>query len=70
MNARLSPEPHDVAALRRRLQAELKARYAEFLQGARRVVLVDFPNVPNVGDSAIWLGQKAMLAELGVEVLS
>jgi pyruvyl transferase EpsO len=35
---------------------------------ARTCALVDFPNHPNVGDSAIWLGEKAALQRLGCAV--
>ena len=31
--------------------------------------LVDFPNHPNVGDSAIWLGELAILRDRGIEVV-
>ena len=34
-----------------------------------RVAVIDFPNYPNVGDSAIYLGQLASLASLGVRRL-
>lgn len=33
------------------------------------VALLDYPNHSNVGDSAIWLGERAWLARLGVERL-
>lgn len=33
------------------------------------VALLDYPNHSNVGDSAIWLGERAWLAQLGVERL-
>jgi pyruvyl transferase EpsO len=32
------------------------------------VALLDFPNHMNVGDSAIWLGERALLRDLGVPV--
>src|SRR5262249_58384496 len=31
----------------------------------RRVALLDFPDYSNVGDSAIWLGERAALREVG-----
>lgn len=40
----------------------------EAVQGAHRVALVDFPHHSNVGDNAIWLGERAALRELGVTV--
>jgi exopolysaccharide biosynthesis predicted pyruvyltransferase EpsI len=43
------------------LQAKVHACLAEFITGAPFAV-VDFPNIRNVGDSAIWLGEIAYLA--------
>jgi pyruvyl transferase EpsO len=40
----------------------------EALGGARRVAVVGFPDHNNIGDSAIWVGTRKALAELGVEV--
>ena len=34
----------------------------------RPCALVDFPNYTNVGDSAIWVGERAVLDHLGIEV--
>lgn len=39
------------------------------LNVARRVALLDFPNHNNVGDSAIWLGERRFLRRGGVEVV-
>lgn len=33
-----------------------------------RCALIDFPHYSNVGDSAIWLGERAILAQLGARV--
>ena len=33
-----------------------------------RCALIDFPAHPNVGDSAIWLGERAYLRQRGVNV--
>jgi pyruvyl transferase EpsO len=48
----------------------LRARLEDTLRGlitpSDRVALIDFPNYPNVGDSAIYLGELACLASLGV----
>ncbi|MFZ6004375.1 MAG: polysaccharide pyruvyl transferase family protein [Actinomycetota bacterium] len=38
------------------------------LAGNDRAVLIDFPHHSNVGDSAIWLGERRALRELGVTV--
>ena len=40
------------------------------LGDARRVALVDFPNHNNCGDNAIWLGERAILDRLGIDVVS
>ncbi|HVF40401.1 MAG TPA: polysaccharide pyruvyl transferase family protein [Gemmatimonadaceae bacterium] len=36
------------------------------ISGRRVTALIDFPNYPNVGDSAIYLGQLACLRSLGI----
>jgi pyruvyl transferase EpsO len=38
------------------------------LDGRSRCALLDFPNQPNVGDSAIWLGAVAYLRSRGIRV--
>ena len=43
------------------LQAKADACLAEFM-GDVPIAVVDYPNIRNVGDAAIWLGQKAYLA--------
>jgi len=35
----------------------------------RRIALLDFPDYANVGDSAIWLGERAALRELGARLV-
>ncbi|UII23877.1 polysaccharide pyruvyl transferase family protein [Fulvivirga ligni] len=39
------------------------------LKQGDKVALLDFPNHNNVGDNAIWLGEKAALKKIGVEVV-
>ncbi|MFC5887195.1 polysaccharide pyruvyl transferase family protein [Kitasatospora sp. CM 4170] len=39
------------------------------VEPASRCALLGFPRYGNVGDSAIWLGVRALLGELGVEVV-
>jgi exopolysaccharide biosynthesis predicted pyruvyltransferase EpsI len=51
-----------VEALRSRLHETLRP----LLASVERVALIDFPNTPNVGDSAIFLGELAALESLGV----
>lgn len=53
-----------VASLRARLDEVLDP----LLAGVSRCALVDFPNHANVGDSAIWLGERALLGERGIDV--
>jgi pyruvyl transferase EpsO len=48
------------------LRAEIDRVLAPLVSGARRVALLDYPDFPNVGDSAIWLGQKAWLRRAGL----
>lgn len=55
-----------VAALQRRALDVL----ASVLPRHRPAVLLDFPNHPNVGDSAIWVGQISLLRRLGVPLSS
>jgi len=52
-----------VADLRSVVQDTLRP----LLAGQRVAALVDFPNYPNVGDSAIYLGQIACLRSLGLK---
>lgn len=54
-----------LADLRQRLDAVL----ASVLQDAREVALVNFPNHLIPGDSLIWLGTRATLRRLGVDVV-
>ena len=41
----------------------------KFLSNGTKVALLDFPNHNNVGDNAIWLGEKAALKKMGVDVV-
>ena len=49
-------------ALIERLQAQIEACLSPHIDGAP-IALVDFPDIRNVGDSAIWLGEIACLAQ-------
>ncbi len=55
-----------------RLRSELRGAVLGTLRGAlggsRSCVIADFPRHLNVGDQAIWLGERAALDELGVAV--
>jgi exopolysaccharide biosynthesis predicted pyruvyltransferase EpsI len=44
------------------LQAKIHECLAEFITGAP-IAIVDFPNIRNVGDAAIWIGQIAYLTK-------
>lgn len=44
-----------------RLQDAIHAQLDEHLAGAPAVAIVDFPDIRNCGDSAIWLGEMAYL---------
>lgn len=48
------------------LRARLEKTLRPLLSSEDRVALIDFPNYPNVGDSAIYLGELACLASLRV----
>lgn len=52
-----SASPYSIAELRRKIDDALSDRLA----GVRRPALLEFPPHPNVGDSAIWLGQLRYL---------
>ncbi|WZL88728.1 polysaccharide pyruvyl transferase family protein [Salinimicrobium sp. 3283s] len=41
----------------------------QLINKGTKVALLDFPNHNNVGDNAIWLGEKAALKKMGVEVV-
>jgi pyruvyl transferase EpsO len=51
-----------------RLSATLRDRLAPAVARGRKVALVDFPDAPDCGGYAIWLGEKALLAALGAEI--
>lgn len=55
---RTAGEPVDVVAAQR---AALDRLYRTHLRAGSRYALIDFPDHANVGDSAIWLGELAML---------
>jgi exopolysaccharide biosynthesis predicted pyruvyltransferase EpsI len=50
------------------LAAKVRSTVAPLLAPGEPVALLDFPNHMNVGDSAIWLGERALLRSLGVPV--
>lgn len=58
-----------LAALTDVLRRQVEDTLRPLLAGARTVALLDYPNHPNVGDSAIWLGTLACLRALGIRRL-
>ncbi len=50
-------------------QELLYATLGKYLSKGMNVALLDFPNHNNVGDNAIWLGEKAALRKLAVKVI-
>ncbi len=56
------------AALPAELAERVRATVAPLLPVGEPVALLDFPNHMNVGDAAIWLGERALLRSLGVPV--
>ncbi len=50
------------------IQDALREDIRDVLEGRQRVALANFPDIANVGDSAIWLGTIAILTSLDVEV--
>jgi exopolysaccharide biosynthesis predicted pyruvyltransferase EpsI len=59
---------HPEKALIGRLSTLIRGALDPLLAGEDRVALVDFPNHPNSGDSAIWLGQLRYLEEKGISL--
>jgi exopolysaccharide biosynthesis predicted pyruvyltransferase EpsI len=54
-----------VASLGRRIDDTVRP----LLQGYHTCALLDFPNHPNVGDSAIWIGEEVVLRSSGLKVI-
>lgn len=67
--ARASRSPSDVRLIDE-LREALLAAVRGALGGAQVVDLVDYPDHYNVGDAALWLGERAALRALGVRVAS
>jgi len=58
----------DERELALRLRENIKNVFEELLLNIKNVALLDFPNHANVGDSAIWAGEKEILKKLGITV--
>lgn len=50
-------------------QGLLYEALAHLLEKEKKVALLDFPNHNNVGDNAIWLGEKTALKKMGIKVV-
>src|SRR5262249_16991504 len=55
-------------AVVRSASAEILRILGDLIPAKSKCALVDFPNYPNVGDSAIWLGQRAFLKSVDAKV--
>ena len=55
----------DASALVNRCATQLREAFAPLIPRGQPVALVDFPDSPNCGDHAVWLGEQALLSELG-----
>jgi pyruvyl transferase EpsO len=58
------------SALTKSLHRQLLAALGPVFAGAVAADLIDYPDHYNVGDAALWLGERAMLRELGVRIRS
>lgn len=66
--ASLEQSRADASAFVEELRTLVVERWSEVVEPGSRVALVDFPNHPNAGDTAIWLGSLAILRTLGCDV--
>lgn len=51
------------------LREEIDKALQPVLHHGTRLALIDFPNSGNVGDAAIWMGEKSWLERAGVEIV-
>lgn len=58
----------DRERLLERLSAVIRSALLPVLNPCKEVALIDFPNHGNVGDSAIWLGERAFLKSENIRV--
>jgi len=52
------------------LRSQLSDRVQAAVPRGSTVALVDFPHHDNIGDTAIWMGERALLRDLAAEVVS
>jgi pyruvyl transferase EpsO len=58
----------DTGALLARLAGQVVETVRSLVPPASRCALLDYPNHANVGDNAIWLGERRVLRSLGAQV--
>lgn len=63
------PAEEPVRALLDRLSAGLASAVSAALPEPQEVVLLDYPTHSNVGDAAIWLGERALLRAGGMRIV-
>ena len=63
-----SPTAQAAGDLPDRLRATLDSAIGDVLAGQAEAALVTFPNHSNLGDTAVWEGQRSVLARLAVRV--
>jgi exopolysaccharide biosynthesis predicted pyruvyltransferase EpsI len=61
-------QAHGDSDLLRDLSGTIDAQFSELLQPGSEVAFVNYPNLRNVGDVAIWLGTRAALERASVRV--
>ena len=73
MNDEVNPTPLPQSVARDEFIASLSQKISSILGSLiprdSSVALVDFPNHANVGDSSIWLGERAYLDSIGVSIV-
>src|SRR5688572_24138161 len=62
------PVAGDAATIIERLRNGLRATLFPLVQGHKTCALLDFPDHSNVGDSAIWAGAVALIADAGMTI--
>ena len=60
--------PDHITVRHQQLHTQAAALLHELITPGSRCALVDFPMHANVGDSAIWLGERTLLSELGADL--
>lgn len=62
--------PHPSAELLHATDHALMSTYGAALPDRSEVVLFDYPAHTNVGDAAIWIGERLVLRRLGIKVIA